>query len=228
MTCKFCNVHGDLDEDHDYIWKDKFDFGMLGNLGIDSYISCCNKKREPVIDIQADLTGKNGESIDLGVKRIHINFCPFCGMDLSKIGEPEELHKLSDIRDEMPNLLYNAMFRAGFKYLEDCSYTTRNRMGKFRMIGSKALCWLDDILDRYGVSYSNTDDYSVRVSLLHVGDHIEWTNSDGKLHTGTIWSMCGNLDKKRGAYISVEEDETKRSLSITGVRQIMTITILNS
>jgi hypothetical protein len=29
MACKFCNVHGDLGEDHDYIWEDKFDFGML-------------------------------------------------------------------------------------------------------------------------------------------------------------------------------------------------------
>lgn len=85
MACKFCNVHEDIfDENRDYIWRDKFDFGMLGELEIDSYISCCNKKREPVIDIQADLIGKNGESIDLGVKRIPINFCPFCGRDLSK------------------------------------------------------------------------------------------------------------------------------------------------
>lgn len=84
MACKFCNVHGDLDEDHDYIWEDKFDFGMLGDLEVASYISCCNKKREPVIDIQAVVIGANGESIDLGVKRIPINFCPFCGRDLSK------------------------------------------------------------------------------------------------------------------------------------------------
>ena len=85
MACKFCNINGNLDEDRDYIWRDKFDFGiMFGNLEINSYISCCNKKREPVIDIQADLTRKNGESLDLGVKRIPINFCPFCGRDLSK------------------------------------------------------------------------------------------------------------------------------------------------
>ena len=84
MACKFCNVHGDLGEDHDYIWEDKFDFGMLGDLEVVSYISCCNKKREPVIDIQAVVIGADGESIDLGVKRIPINFCPFCGRDLSK------------------------------------------------------------------------------------------------------------------------------------------------
>lgn len=84
MACKFCNVNGDLGEDHDYIWEDKFDFGMLGDLEVASYISCCNKKGEPVIDIQAVVIGADGESIDLGVKRIHISFCPFCGRDLSK------------------------------------------------------------------------------------------------------------------------------------------------
>lgn len=89
MACEYCKTEHGLDEPISYIWTDKFSFGPLGNLEIEAYISNCNKEGKPVIDIQSVFNGKNidtkeDESINLGVKRIPINFCPFCGRDLSK------------------------------------------------------------------------------------------------------------------------------------------------
>ena len=90
MACEYCKTEHGLDESISYIWTDKFSFRPLGVLEIEAYISNCNKEGKPVIDIQSEFisrdidTGKDDESINLGVKRIPINFCPFCGRDLSK------------------------------------------------------------------------------------------------------------------------------------------------
>ena len=83
MACKYCKTEHGLDESISYIWTDKFSFGCLGDLEIEAYISNCNKEGKPVIDIQADIMSVDRDTTDLGVKRIPINFCPFCGRDLS-------------------------------------------------------------------------------------------------------------------------------------------------
>lgn len=80
--CKFCNTKGDLGVDHKYLFQDNFDFGILGELEADCYISKCNRERKPVLEVQYDITTADRTSEDLGVRRIEINYCPFCGREL--------------------------------------------------------------------------------------------------------------------------------------------------
>lgn len=82
--CNICNMHGDLEVDHDYVFRDIFAFGILGELEAACYISDLNKDRTPILEVQYDLTDSNLCSTDLGVRRVPINFCPICGRDLRK------------------------------------------------------------------------------------------------------------------------------------------------
>ena len=89
-VCKYCNIDGDLGEDHSYMFNDDLDFGIVGKLCLAIYISGINRERKPGIVFQRDTLDTKGYGVDLGYKEIPIKYCPFCGRDLTcTIKEPK-------------------------------------------------------------------------------------------------------------------------------------------
>lgn len=240
MACEYCKTEHGLDESISYIWTDKFSFGCLGDLEIEAYISNCNKERKPVIDIQADITSVDRDTTDLGVKRIPINFCPFCGRDLNVEETPlimEHLHKISDLQaaGEIANITANSLQRCGVVYLEDLSHLTKDQVKRFRRLGEKSLFYLEKLMENYDISFSKEDEVTPIMKALEEGFYrntdvyFDFTSVDGKTHS-VLEGDCRFVNSRSGFLFWVDstDAETDSDLSPKGIIELLTIRNIRS
>lgn len=190
MGCKYCNMEGDLYDDdfgeRSCIMNDKFEFGILGTLGLEQYISNCNKENAPVIETQFELELPDADArnvmMDLGVKRVPINYCPFCGRQLRGFKAVDMLHKLEDLMNEVPQPLSvrcsNCIRRAGFIYLEELSYVRDVDIIRIRNLGRRCFDELKDLMDRYNVSFSDLNVIEEHLDKFEVGEQIKYMGGD--------------------------------------------------
>jgi len=223
MSCKYCDFKSE--DSAPNIWSDSFKFGLLGRLDMEAYISDCNKDHKPVIEVQADICDQEDNSIDLGVKRIPIYFCPFCGRDLML----EDLHDLYDIYNDskMCRIIFTSLRNFGIRYIEDMSFITRKYASQIKGLGKRSLSDLDDIMKEYDVSYSETNDLIEKFNLIHVGDVIRFA------HIGSQKKLTGTIiykeDSCQSQFLHINIKKEDGNMYATQlVREIMSIEIIKS